>query len=343
MKEKRMRWFIVVGVFILSLLVVALEPPPVEAEEITLVWAAYYPPSYYSPGKAFAPIGDFVDNVNKLGKGKVKINAYWSGELLGAEQLVSGLQMGTADIIAQTGSYTTGSWPIMAFLQLPFLWKDDEGVYQHTKIGTPLRNLLDKHMEEKYGIKQIAISSVVLMPAWLTKKRAVKQEDFKGLKIRTGGIGAAWGVQALGASPVDTTSAELYDALSRGTVDGMIAVAGTIHARKLYEVIKYCLDTGFSTDTIHVFMKKDKWNALPQDVRDIMIKAAQILEYDLIHYDMKMKEGYMSAFTKAGMEVIKLSPKEEKALKSTVKKSWKKFAEKIDPKLAEKIIGLAQR
>jgi TRAP-type C4-dicarboxylate transport system substrate-binding protein len=343
MKEKRMRWFIIVGVFILSLLVVALEPPPVEAEEITLVWAAYYPPSYYSPGKPFAPIGDFVDNVNKLGKGKVKLNAYWSGELLGADQLVSGLQMGTADIIGQTGSYTTGSWPIISFLQLPFLWKGDESIYQHTKIGTPLRNLLDKHMEEKYGIKQIAISSVVLLPAWLAKKRAVKPKDFKGLKIRTGGIGAAWGVQALEASPVETTSAELYDALSRGTVDGMIGTPGTIQARKLYEVIKYCLDTGFSADTIHIFMKKDKWDGLPQDVRDIIIKAANTYEHDLIYYDMKMKEGYMAEFRKAGMEVTKLSPKEEKEFKAAVKKSWNKFAEKVDPKLAEKIIGLAQR
>ncbi|MFH1625286.1 MAG: TRAP transporter substrate-binding protein DctP, partial [Pseudomonadota bacterium] len=313
MRSKRTIWLTVVGLCILSLLVGAWAAPPLEAKEkeITLIWATYYPPSYVLPGKPFAPIGDYVNLVNKIGEGKVKINAYWSGELLDARQLVPGLQKGTADIIAHTGSYTTGAWPVMAFVQLPFLWDSDESFYRHTRMGAPLRSLIDKYLEEKHGIKQIAFIGFTRLSLWTSKKRVTQPDDFKGLKIRAAGVGAAWGVQALGASPVGLVSAELYEGLSRGTIDGMTGTHPTIQARKLYEVLKYNLDIGFSADSIHFLMKKEKWDALSQDVRDILTMAAQICEYDQMHLDMRDKDKNLAAFRKAGMEIVELSPEEE--------------------------------
>ncbi|MFH1625287.1 MAG: TRAP transporter substrate-binding protein [Pseudomonadota bacterium] len=343
MRSKRTIWLTVVGLCILSLLVGAWVAPPLEAKEkeITLIWATYYPPSYVLPGKPYAPIGDFVDNVNKLGEGKVKINAYWSGELLDARQLIPGLQRGTADIIGQTGTYTTGAWPVMAFAELPFFWRSTESYCEHMKMGGDIRNIVDEEMERKHGMKLIAFATITLEPLWLGNKRVEKPEDLRGLKIRSAGIGQAWALKAFGAAPIGMVSAEMYEGMSRGTIDGLLTVPGTIYARKLYEVTKYCLDGSFAADSIAVVMKKEKWDALPRDVRDIITKAVKIFEEELPSYDLKRREEYFAEFRKGGMEIAKLSPEGEEAFRTVARKAWENYAEKVGPELAEKIFKLA--
>ena len=338
---KKRIYLVLIGVCVLSLLVGAWTSTPLKAEEITLVLAGYYPPSYYKPGKPFAPVGDFVDNVNRMGKGKIKINAYWSGKLLGPRALIPGLMKGTADMIVHTGTYTAGAFPIMTFEELPFFWKSTESFYEHTRMGADIRKILDKELEEKHGIKLVAFGAADLEPLWLGKKRVKKPKDLKGLKIRSAGIGQAWTLRAFGAAPVGMVSAEMYEGMSRGTIDGMVTHQGTIYARKIYEVLGSCIDANFAGESIDYFMKKDKWDALPQDVRDIITKAAKIYEYDMPHYDIKMRQGHFSIFREKGMEIVKLTPEEKKEFKRVAKKAWKDFEKKVGSELAGKIIKLA--
>ena len=94
-------------------------------KEMKLIMASYCPVGYpylYEGGKIFP------DLVNERGKGIVQIDAYWGGTLLKGDQLLPGLQAGTADIIFQTGSYLLGSFPIIGIQSIP-VWDNIVGYH----------------------------------------------------------------------------------------------------------------------------------------------------------------------------------------------------------------------
>lgn len=207
------------------------------AKVISMNVASHVTPGYKD---LLPPEEAFIDDVNVAGEGKIKLNFYHSGTLLKVKELVPGLEAGTADIIFHTTSHTTGSWPIMGGPSLPFIFKSDWDMNEKLKIGQPLFNLIQKVMMEKHGIVFLAFGAIPSQYLWTAKKPVRTPEDLKGMIIRVGGEAEAEAIKALGASPVFMPSGELYEALQRGIIDGLVAYPGTIGGRALYEVLKYC-------------------------------------------------------------------------------------------------------
>jgi TRAP-type C4-dicarboxylate transport system substrate-binding protein len=82
-------------------------------------------------------------------------------------------------------------------------------------------------------------------------------------------------VGALGATPVAMPMGETYDALSRGVVDGSMAPIEALQGWKWGEVVKFTTeDWGAAYSSgMFVVMNKEKWNALPPDVQQIIEKV----------------------------------------------------------------------
>ena len=102
-----------------------------------------------------------------------------------------------------------------------------------------------------------------------TRKKAVRKlEDVKGLKIRSHGTSAKI-VEALGGTAVAKPMPETYQLLQKGVVDGAVYPLESNKGWKLAEVVDYvtlCYPAAYTT-TFFVVMNKDKWNALPDDVK----------------------------------------------------------------------------
>jgi TRAP-type C4-dicarboxylate transport system substrate-binding protein len=105
---------------------------------------------------------------------------------------------------------------------------------------------------------------------------------------------------------------ETYDALQRGMAEGSMAPMESLEGWKWGEVVKFTTESfgsAYSTG-FFVVMNKDKWNALPPDVRKIIEKVnAEWIEKTGKLWDEIDKSG--RAFTlKLGNQIIPL-PKEE--------------------------------
>jgi TRAP-type C4-dicarboxylate transport system substrate-binding protein len=110
-----------------------------------------------------------------------------------------------------------------------------------------------------------------------TKAKPVRKlEDLKGLKIRGAGkIGDT--VKALGATPVPVEMADAYDGLQRGVVDGILDAMETWRGWKLGELVKHATLSQRGAGlvfTFYVIMAKDKWDALPNDVKTVFIQVS---------------------------------------------------------------------
>ena len=314
--------------------------PAAPPAPLKLTVASHVPPSYED---IFIPMKTWVDDINTMGKGKVKIDFYHSGTLLKVKELIPGLERGTADIIFLTTSHCTGAWPIIGGISLPFIWKSAMDAHLKLKMESPLYNYINEIMVKKYGVLWLANGMLPLEYIWTAKKPIKTPADMKGMKLRVGGEVEAKAVKALGGSPVFMPSAELYEALHRGTIDGVICYPGTIAGRKLEEVIKYAIKVPVGAYGYSLWVKKDTWDKLPEDVQRIIWVASAKYDYLNLDYALKVhKEKSWPRFKEAGMEIIEVSPEVIAKYREICKPIWDEWAKSVGPEVGEGFIELAR-
>ena len=88
-------------------------------------------------------------------------------------------------------------------------------------------------------------------------------------------------VQDLGAVPVVIPTVDTYDAASKGVIEGTYSAWPGLTTFKWGEVLPYTVEN-FRTAPAsiqYVVMNKEKWNALPPDIQQIMDKLYE--EYEV--------------------------------------------------------------
>lgn len=329
-----------VAMVIILFLVAGFSGESLAQKEVKLIVADYLPPSYddYFPATQI-----FVDQVNKMGKGKVKAELYHSGKLLQAKELIPGLLAGTADIIVHTDSYVTGTSPILGILELPFLYKDEFDYSRKTRIGTPLFNLINQELA-KQNLMVLGYCASTPEHIWTLKKPVRTAADLKGMRVRTAGWVEAETIKALGAASTNLPSAEVYEALKRGTVDAALCYAGTIPGRSLQKVLKYVNKGYYGSYCREPFIRLDKWNALPREIKDILTAAGKAMEEEGFQTLMKVhNEKYWPLMRQAGIEEIKPTPEEVKQFKQLLFPVWDWWKTKVPPGVGDKAIELASK
>jgi TRAP-type C4-dicarboxylate transport system substrate-binding protein len=79
-------------------------------------------------------------------------------------------------------------------------------------------------------------------------------------------------LKALGGIPVPLEQVDVYEALRRGVIDGVVNPAEVLDGWKFGELVKYSTATWQVIGNGVVFynvMNKEKWNALPNDIKKI--------------------------------------------------------------------------
>ena len=310
-----------------------------KSKELEIIMASYIPPQAY---KDLTPmVMSFPDYVNEHGKGIAHIEYYHSGKLLKAKQLLPGLMQGTADIVLHTSSYISSTYPILGILELPFLYTDMEKGWEKLTVGSPLFNLINEELAKK---NIYMISTIPPIPEYIwTKDRPMKKpDDIKGLRIRTAGRIEGKMIQAIGGASTTMPSAELYEGIARGTIDGVMCYLGTILARGLHEKLGYVTTGYFASYGGPILIRLDKWKSLPPDVRELLSAAGKHYEKQIPEYAQQYWEkNIWPSLRKAGIKEVKLTNKEIEAFQEKAKPIWDWWKEQLPPGVGEKAIRLA--
>jgi TRAP-type C4-dicarboxylate transport system substrate-binding protein len=109
-------------------------------------------------------------------------------------------------------------------------------------------------------------------------KQITKLDDLKGLRVANMGEPETSFLAEVGAVPVAMPATEFYLALERGTVDAVCQDTNGLVAFQLYQVAPYITEIpGNATSCMVVVMNKDKYNALPADIKAIFDKSTDLL------------------------------------------------------------------
>lgn len=301
--------------------------PAAPAETIELAFSSPWPPPAGGT-KAFAK---FAEQIETETNGRVKVNFYPGGALGKAPEQYDLVVAGTADAAQMTVGYTPGRFPLAEGFDLPLIYPQEA-----TAEGLVFQELYEKYSEmqaEFSDVKHLAWAGIGGRHIHTVKKPIHTLADFKGLKFRAKGPIEAETLNALGAVPVDVDIAEVYTALERGTIDGVLFEWEGFKAFKLNEVAKYTTLIGLNSTGHLVVMNRNKYESLPSDVRKAIDKvsgSALTKTYGGILDSMGMTAE--KAIKEAGQEIYELPPAERDRWTQAVTPVLDKWAADMEAK-----------
>ena len=176
--------------------------------------------------------------IEKRTNGAVKIKIFWEGVLGKAKENLGLIQQGAIDLAAMSPGYFPAELPFHAAPNsIPMAMSEPA---QATALMERLLMEVPEYDKEakRNGMKALFFHH--LNPYKLVCKEEIKSvADMKGKKVRTWGKDMPRMVQAAGGVPVTLGLTELYEGLSRGTVDCIPFSVDLMVNYKIYEVAKH--------------------------------------------------------------------------------------------------------
>jgi TRAP-type transport system periplasmic protein len=185
-------------------------------------------------------------------------------------QLVDRVRDGVDDVVVTLPGYTAGRFPAMEVFELPFM----------TRTAEPASRAAWEYMQ-KHATKEFPGTKI--LATWVhdegfvhTRERQIKTAaDFKGLKMRAPTRMTNKLLGALGASPVGMPMPATADALSKGTIDGMLFPWEIIPALKFQELVKFHSETDQTRGALYsagfiMGMNQAKYDSLPADLKAVI-------------------------------------------------------------------------
>jgi len=242
-----------------------------DAKKITIRFAGTLPVAHHIT-KAQE---HFKKLVEEASKGNITVQVYPAGQLYKDVDLVDVIPKGSIEMAVANLGQWAGLVPQVALFDLTGIWENQAHFYR-TQDDSVVRDVIAKAMANKNVLLLNTIDYGE--GTYITNKPLKKLADFKGMRIRASTEYNTIQVLALGGASSLISSAEVYQGLSLGTIDGAITGPSSFIARKLYEVAKYDMRNFGGRGNFGTVVNLKWWNGLPSDVKEILTKAGKDTE-----------------------------------------------------------------
>jgi TRAP-type C4-dicarboxylate transport system substrate-binding protein len=245
--------------------------PAFSAEPILLRVADHYPVGASTPDYT---IKYFMDAVTKATNGAVRFEYYPAEQLGKAKDLLSLTQQGVTDIGMVAPAYVSDKMPLSAVAELPGSFTTScQGAAAYWKLANA--GIIGTRELHGNGIHPLF---VFMLPPYqiLTRTKFASLADLEGLKLRSAGGAMDLTIRRLDAVPIRMGGADVYPALSRGTIDGVVFPLSPILEFKLQDYLKYgTIGENFGGFAVTYSISEKRWDSLPNEVQQAMSAAGE--------------------------------------------------------------------
>ena len=140
----------------------------------------------------------------------------------------------------------------------------------------------------------------------ITNKPIAKMADYRGLKLRSSGRSLSVAMESWGAKSVVMSSADVYMALQRGTIDGANSGLTTFRSRKWFEVCKHVQLLWELVSTIDMIANLKWWQSLPPDLQKVIEESLRTVVIWSWGQSMKEVNEDINFLKEKGLKVIDL-------------------------------------
>lgn len=294
---------------------------------VTLRVADHYSPEHLT---AKYTIKHFMERVKTLTNGQVKFE-YFPAEQLGkTKDMLSLTQRGVVDIGLVAAAYISDKMPLSAVAELPGTYSTScQGNAAYWKLARS--GMLAEKEFTPNGIRPLI---TFLLPPYQIMVRGDLNgiAGVKGIKLRSGGSAQDITIRALGAVPVRMAGPEVYEALSRGTLDGIVF--------PLQAALDYKLDKNLKTGTVGqnfggfattYSISLANWNKLSPEIQKAFDQASEeTVKHACEALDADNSGPAASKLKAAGVELRPLSDSDDKAVRQLLNSVHEEWAKGLD-------------
>ena len=234
--------------------------------------AAIVVPESLSYGKALRV---FVDLVEARTDGRVIITPYFAGALGGERETFEAVKLGDIEITFQDiyGAYGDVRFDLTNYPRLVGspLEMQDMTVPRDSEVN----QLFKKWLNDDHGLYMMQMWGGYVRDILTVGKPINTLADLQGVKLRIPET-PLWldFFSRIGVVATPIAYPEVYSAMQTGVIDGHEGPAAGYIGIRTAEIGKYYVSTAHAGQTYKMLMALDMWNSLPQDIRDVLDKAA---------------------------------------------------------------------
>ena len=286
-----------------------------------------------SPGSALQDSLDWwMDEVEERTAGAVKFERFYGGALVGAVDSLPAIADGRADTGYLVPVYSPAALPLWNVGFVPGSGKNTEA---HMRA---LRKMNEENAAFQEELKTNNIKVEVFTPVGPIDLAIAPQPfesvaELSGKRFRAAGP-AASALERVGVSPVALETHESYEAIERGTIDGVNGTTmDTITSLGLEEVAPWMTSLGLGTwGTASFVINRDVWAGLPAEVQKVMDEVSDDF-YDVALDILTEREASVcDKLIAAGGGAVALPAAESKKwvndMGDTLWEGWRKAAQK---------------
>lgn len=218
----------------------------------------------------------------------VTLQGFWGGTLGKSPfKQFELVQNGVMDVSWVLPSYTAGQFPEMGIFELPFLFETAE---EASVVGWKLH---EQGLLTGFDGVHVLGFFAAEPNALFMKTRIESLDGLQNMKIRAvGGIHASW-LESLGAASQTFSSAEMNEALNRGTLDGAVQGWTGMRTFKSLALVDQAHNVPAGAIPFLLLMNQAKWDSLPDEAKEKM----------MAHGGLAMAEMGGKAYTDIGNEI----------------------------------------
>lgn len=227
-----------------------------------------------SPGTG-ATAARLARRITELSNGRIQIQLYAAGELVGGLEVFDAVARGTAELGHTASFFWQGKTPLAAFFtSVPFGLNPNQ---HHSWLYQGGGQELWDELYRPFSLKPFAAGNTgPSMGGWFKNPLDFSSpQPFKGLKVRMPGLGGKV-IEGFGALPVSIPPTEVFSALQSGVIDGAELLAPwNDRAFGLHKIAKYCYFPGFHepNGSAECLVNSDAYQSLPTDLRSVITES----------------------------------------------------------------------
>ena len=226
---------------------------------------AHYLPPAHNHAQNILPA--WVEQVEQASDGRIDIELFPAGQLLGITEIYDGVRNGVAELGWGLPAVQPGRFPSLTLLEFPFLFESAVDATQ-TAMALDAEGVFAEDFE---GVRLLYLHTHAPAGIHTRERPVIAPEDFEGLRIRFASATVREMLSALGAEPVGVPAPQVYENLEKGVLDGVAFPFDAMKGLRLGEQVDYHTDVPLYVLPFYMIMNQQAFDSLPPDLQEVMV------------------------------------------------------------------------
>lgn len=314
--------------FVIGAMIAAVTGAGASAQELKLRMGDSLPAGHVIAETATKP---WIEMVTQRSGGRLRIE-YFPAEQIGkAKDFLRLTQAGLVDIGYVGPSYISEKMPLSAVAELPGASRTSCEVMRSYWSLAKEGGWLYEREYRPNGIRPLFVIALPPYQLIMGGGGVTSAQDLKGRKIRAAGGAQSFALEELGMVPVRMAPPEIYEAMSRGAIDGALLAHISVDSYKLTGITKaVSRGQNFGTIVVSYAIGEKKWASLPADIQAMLGQAGdEMVEIACRSFDDR-ESAAVRRLQDAGIAVIPFGEHDTAVLQGANDKIAAQWARSLD-------------